>query len=135
MISFLLIKKILSKLRFFIFSIIRLFSISLNPETSIFLTFWNSKLFNERLLVELIIINKKSITFNKESKENGELYGSIKPREISTAIFDKMKLEVKPSQIVLKSELNKIGLYKVDLLFHSEVSAKISIKIDKIQST
>ena len=46
-----------------------------------------------------------------------------------------MKLEVKPSQIVLKSELNKIGLYKVDLLFHSEVSAKISIKIDKIQST
>ncbi len=81
------------------------------------------------------LINNKSIVFNKESKENGELYGSIKPREISTAIFDKMKLEVKPSQIVLKSELNKIGLYKVDLLFHSEVSAKISIKIDKIQST
>ena len=80
------------------------------------------------------LINNKSFVFNKESKENGELYGSIKPREISTAIFDKMKLEVKPSQIVLKSELNKIGLYKVDLLFHAEVSAKISIKIDKIQS-
>ena len=80
------------------------------------------------------IINNKSFAFNKESKENGELYGSIKPREISTAIFDKMKLEIKPSQIVLKSELNKIGLYKVDLLFHAEVSAKISIKIDKIQS-
>ncbi len=80
------------------------------------------------------LINNKSFVFNKESKENGELYGSIKPREISTAIFDKMKLEIKPSQIVLKSELNKIGLYKVDLLFHAEVSAKISIKIDKIQS-
>ena len=80
------------------------------------------------------LINNKSFLFYKESKENGELYGSIKPREISTSIFDKMKVEVKPSQIILKNELNKIGLYKVDLIFHPEVTAQISIKIDKIQS-
>jgi len=80
------------------------------------------------------LINKKFFKFNKESKENGELYGSIKPKEISTAIFNKMKVEVKPSQIVLKSNLNKIGKYTVDINFHSEVSAQISIQIDKIQS-
>ena len=80
------------------------------------------------------IVNKKTITFNKESKENGELYGSIKPREISTAILNSMKVDVKPSQIVLKEDLNKIGVYKVNLNFHSEVSAQISVKIDKIQS-
>ncbi len=80
------------------------------------------------------IINKKSFTFNKESKENGELYGSIKPKEISTMIYDKLKAEVKPSQIVLKEDLNKIGDYKVFINFHSEVSAQIFIKIDKIQS-
>ena len=80
------------------------------------------------------LINKKSFKFNKESKDNGELYGSIKPKEISTEIFNKMKVEIKPSQIVLKSNLNKIGEYKVDINFHSEVSAQISIKIDKIQS-
>ena len=80
------------------------------------------------------LIDKKSFKFNKESKDNGELYGSIKPKEISTEIFNKMKVEVKPSQIVLKSNLNKIGEYKVDINFHSEVSAQISIKIDKIQS-
>ena len=79
-------------------------------------------------------VNKKTFSFNKESKENGELYGSIKPKEISNIIMEKMKLEVKPSQIILKSELNKIGLYKVDVNFHSEVKAIISIKIDKIQS-
>jgi len=79
-------------------------------------------------------INNKSFTFNKESKENGELYGSIKPKEISLIIFEKMKAEVKPSQIILKNDLNKIGEYMVDIKFHSEVSAKISIKIDKIQS-
>ena len=80
------------------------------------------------------IINKKTFTFNKESKENGELYGSIKPKEISLEISNKMKVEVKPSQIVLKTNLDKIGEYKVDINFHSEVSAQISIKIDKIQS-
>ena len=45
-----------------------------------------------------------------------------------------MNVEIKPSQIVLKNDLNKIGIYKVDINFHSEVSAQISIKIDKIQS-
>ena len=80
------------------------------------------------------LINKKSFLFNKESKENGELYGSIKPKEISNLILEKIKVEVKPSQIVLKQDLNKIGTYKIDINFHSEVSAQISIKIDKIQS-
>jgi large subunit ribosomal protein L9 len=80
------------------------------------------------------LINKKTFKFSKESKENGELYGSIKPREISSEILDKLKVEVKPSQIVLKENINKIGIYKVIINFHSEVSAQISVKIDKIQS-
>ena len=80
------------------------------------------------------LINNKSFVFNKESKENGELYGSIKPKEISTKIYESIKVDIKPSQIVLKNDLDKIGIYKIDINFHSEVSAKISIKIDKIQS-
>ena len=80
------------------------------------------------------LINKKTFIFNKECKENGELYGSIKPKEISNTIMNKMKLEVKPSQIVLKEDLNKLGVYKIELNFHSEVSSQISIKIDKVQS-
>ena len=80
------------------------------------------------------LVNKKTIIFNKESKDNGDLYGSVKPKEISTAISSKMNVDVKPSQIVLKEDLNKIGLYNIDINFHSEVSAQVSIKIDKIQS-
>jgi len=80
------------------------------------------------------LINKKTFTFSKESKENGELYGSVKPKEISNLIKEKAKAEVNPSQIILKSELNKIGLFTVDINFHSEVNASISVRIDKIQS-
>ena len=80
------------------------------------------------------LINNKSFVFYKESKENGELYGSIKPKEISTKIYESIEVDIKPSQIVLKNDLDKIGIYKIDINFHSEVSANISIKIDKIQS-
>ena len=79
-------------------------------------------------------INKKTFTFIKESKENGELYGSIKPKEITNLIKEKNNVDVSPSQIILKDNLNKIGLFKVEINFHSEVKAYISIKIDKIQS-
>ena len=80
------------------------------------------------------LINNKTFIFNKESKENGELYGSIKPKEITNLIKEKAMAEVSPSQLILKDELNKIGLFKAEINFHSEVKANVSIKVDKIQS-
>ena len=80
------------------------------------------------------VVNKKTFSISKESKENGELYGSIKPKEITNLIKEKLNVEVSPSQIILKNNLDKIGVYKVDINFHSEVKAQISIKINKIQS-
>ena len=80
------------------------------------------------------LVNKKTFIFNRESKENGDLYGSIKPKEITNLVNEKTKAEVSPSQIILKDEVNKIGVYKVDVNFHSEVKAIISVKIDKIQA-
>ena len=80
------------------------------------------------------LINNKTFTFSKESKENGDLYGSIKPKEISNLIKEKTNADVSPSQIILKEELNKIGIYKIDINFHSEVKANISLKISKTQN-
>ena len=80
------------------------------------------------------IVNNKTFIFYKESKDNGDLYGSIKPKEITNLIHEKLKVEISPSQLILKTELNKIGVYTVDINFHTEVKSHISIKIDKIQS-
>ena len=79
-------------------------------------------------------INNKTFTFNKEAKENGELFGTIKPKEITNKINLETKTEVGPSQIILKDNLNRIGLYSAIINFHSEVKANISIKIEKIKS-
>ena len=80
------------------------------------------------------LVNNKVFIFKRESKDNGDLYGSIKPKEITNLIHEKVKAEVSPSQIIKKDELNKIGIFKASINFHSEVKANISIKIDKIQS-
>ena len=80
------------------------------------------------------LVNNKKLLFNKESKENGDLYGSIKPKEITNIIKENANAEVSPSQIILKDELNRIGKYKADINFHPEVKASISIIIEKIQS-
>ena len=80
------------------------------------------------------LVNKKIFTFYKECKDNGELYGSIKPKEITNLIKEKANAEISPSVLILKDELNKIGVFNVELNFHTEVKASISIKIDKVQS-
>ena len=80
------------------------------------------------------IVNNNTFTFNKESKENGVLYGTIKPKEICNLVKETSKADVSPSQIILKDELNKIGIFKVNINFHSDVKANITIKIAKIKS-
>ena len=80
------------------------------------------------------LVDKKTFTFFQECKENGELYGTIKPKQITSLIKEKTQADVSPSQIILKNELNKIGKYSAIINFHSEVKAYISIKIEKIKS-
>ena len=77
------------------------------------------------------IINNKKIKVTKESKDNGVLYASLKPREIASQINKNFKTDVAPSQIVLKEDLNKIGSFKIQLDLFSEVSAKLIIEINK----
>ena len=61
-------------------------------------------------------INKKEYTVNKLSTENKELYGSVKPTEISKMIFEKDNISVKPSSIQLLKEIREIGNFKAKII-------------------
>jgi len=74
-------------------------------------------------------INGKSYSIKKLSTENNELYGSVKPTEISKLILDNEKLEIKPSMIQLVKEIKSLGVFKVKIILHSEVEAEINIKV------
>ena len=77
------------------------------------------------------IINHTNYKFSKRAKENEELYGSIKPMEISKAIEYTNKIEIKPSQIELVKEIKKIGSYEAKINLHAEIQAKIHIVVVK----
>ena len=77
------------------------------------------------------IINKKKYKFSKEAKDNNELYGSIKPKELSKTIESTDKIEIKPSQIDLSKQINKIGYYDAMINLHSEIQAKVHIEVVK----
>jgi large subunit ribosomal protein L9 len=79
-------------------------------------------------------ISNKTLKFNKESKENGELYGSIKPKEVSSAFKIILKVDISPSQIDLRQEITQLGKYKINVNLHAEVSASVNLHVDKIDS-
>ena len=74
-------------------------------------------------------INDKIFSIKKLSTENNELYGSVKPTEISKIILETDKLDIKPSMIQLEKEIKALGLFKTKINLHSEVQAEISIKV------
>ena len=77
------------------------------------------------------IINNTKYKFSKEAKDNNDLYGSIKPLEISKAIEGKFNIVVKASQIDIAKEIKKIGSYEAKINLHAEVQAKIHIEVVK----
>ena len=74
-------------------------------------------------------LKNKVYEVKKLSTENKDLYGSIKPTEISKIIklFD--KIDVKPSLIQPLNEIKSLGVFKVRINLHSEVQAEIKIKV------
>jgi len=79
-------------------------------------------------------ILNKTLKFNKESKENGELYASVKPKEVSNAFVDVLKVTINPSQIDLRQEITQVGKYKININLHAEITVNVNLQVDKIDS-
>ena len=75
------------------------------------------------------ILKNKIYEVKKLTTENQDLYGSIKPTEISKIINQSDKIDVKPSLIQPLNEIKSIGTFKVKINLHSEVQAEIKIKV------
>ena len=74
-------------------------------------------------------IQKKEYQVKKMSTENKELYGSVKPTEISKIIEEKEKININPSLIQPAKEIKSLGSFKVVLNLHPEIQTNIIIKV------
>ena len=74
-------------------------------------------------------LKNKQLLIKKLSTENKELYGSVKPTEISKIILEEDKLEIKPSMIQLKDDIKTLGNFKATIDLHAEVQVQIKIQV------
>tara|TARA_Y100001935_G_scaffold218059_1_gene190665 strand:+ start:260 stop:718 length:459 start_codon:yes stop_codon:yes gene_type:complete len=74
-------------------------------------------------------INGKEYFVKKLSTENNELYGSVKPTEISKLIKEDNQIDINPSMIQPVDEIKALGKFKVKISLHSEVDAGIIINV------
>ena len=74
-------------------------------------------------------LKNKTYEVKKLTTENNDLYGSIKPTEISKIINQSDKIDIKPSLIQPLNEIKTLGTFKVRINLHSEVQAEIKMKV------
>ena len=76
-------------------------------------------------------IKNKKLIFKKETKENGDLFAAIKPKEISKYFIDNFKETIHPSQLDLKKEINKIGKFSLTINLHSDLVTELHVLVEK----
>ena len=81
----------------------------------------------EAKLIQEKIKNKK-YEIKKLSTENKELYGSVKPTEISKILEQIDRVKVNPSLIQPSKEIKSIGNFNVLINLHPEVQTQIEIE-------
>jgi len=79
------------------------------------------------------LLNNKTFKVKKLVTENNELYGSVKPTEISKIIFEEENIKIKPSQMDLETGIKTVGMFKVNINLHAEIQANILIQVEKLE--
>ena len=79
-------------------------------------------------------INNKEFFIKKLSTENKELYGSVKPTEISKIVKENENIDIKPSMIQPIKEIKSLGKFKVKINLHSEIDAEIQILVESAET-
>ena len=79
-------------------------------------------------------LKNKFFEIKKLVTENNELYGSVKPTEISKLIKEIENLDIKPSMIQPVKEIKSLGRFKVRVSLHSEVDAEINIVVEQAEN-
>ena len=73
-------------------------------------------------------IKNKHYEIKKLSTENKELYGSVKPTEISKVLEEVDQVKINPSLIQPSKEIKSIGSFKVEINLHPDVQTQIIVK-------
>jgi large subunit ribosomal protein L9 len=73
-------------------------------------------------------LDGKTFTLIRQAGDRGQLYGSVSPRDIATAISEG-GVTVSRGQVPLDTAIKAIGLVKVNVVLHPEVRVAVTINV------
>jgi large subunit ribosomal protein L9 len=73
-------------------------------------------------------LDKQNFTVLRQAAENGQLYGSVSPRDIAVLVSEK-GFAINRNQIALNVPIKSIGKHTVPVALHPEVEVTISILV------
>ena len=73
-------------------------------------------------------ISKLEVIFIRNASDNGQLYGSVSPKDVSS-YFTEKKINIKPSNVNFHDAMKKIGIYEINIRLHPEVGCNLKINI------
>jgi len=79
-----------------------------------------------KLIVQKIL--KLEVIFIRNASDNGQLYGSVSPKDVSN-YFTEKKISIKPSHVNFHDSIKKIGIYDINIRLHPEVGCNLRINI------
>ena len=74
-----------------------------------------------------------SVTLSRQASEIGQLYGSVKARDIVNALAEK-SVEIERSQIMIADAIKDLGDYEVKVRLHPEVFFKLPVVVERLSN-
>lgn len=86
----------------------------------------------ENLILECTELKKKlekeKLNFKVKIGENGKLFGSVSSKQIHDELVKK-GYKIDKKKINIKTDINAVGVYEVDILLHKKVTAKLKVNV------
>jgi large subunit ribosomal protein L9 len=79
-------------------------------------------------------IQRVSVTLEANANEEGHLFGSVGPQEISKALKGR-NLQVEPDMVKMETHIKELGLYAVHLNLGYEITSEVKVLVVKPSET
>ncbi|HEY1212674.1 MAG TPA: 50S ribosomal protein L9 [Bryobacteraceae bacterium] len=73
-------------------------------------------------------LNELTVTIKAKAGEGGRLFGAITSKQIAE-VLEKQKIVIDKRKIVLEDPIRTLGVTKVPVKLHSEVTASLSVQV------
>jgi large subunit ribosomal protein L9 len=89
---------------------------------------------HEQALLQQAAINGKALIFVSQALEDGKLFGSITAKQIAKQLKELHNLELRSDQVAIQGAIKSIGVHKINIFLHHEVSVSILINVARTES-